>query len=280
MATATATNRPDTFVVTGCASGIGKQLTGALARDGHRVLATDVRLDALRAAAAEGAWSEERVHLRALDVRDAAAWDATVDEAVAAFGRVDVVMNVAGYLKPGYVVDTVPEDVDRHLDINTKGVIFGTRAAARHMLTQGGGHVVNIASMAALAPVPGISLYTASKYAVRAFSLAAAQELRPRGVYVTVVCPDAVATPMLDLQKDYKEAALTFSAPRILTTDEVVALLLGDVLRRRPLEVILPRSRGWLARVADIFPELGVYLGPLLQRQGASKQRRFRDDGH
>ena len=74
------------------------------------------------------------------------------------------------------------EDVHRHFDVNVKGVIFGTRAAAARMIPQGHGHVVNIASMAALAPIPGLALYSASKYAVRAFSLAAAEELRAHGV--------------------------------------------------------------------------------------------------
>src|SRR5205823_4569252 len=110
------------------------------------------------------------------------------------------------------------------------------------------GHIINIASMAALAPIPGISLYSASKYAVRGFSLAAAQELRAHGVYVTVVCPDAVQTPMLDAQLAHDEAAATFSGPRLLTVEEVGRAIIGQGLARRPLEIYLPPSRGWLAR--------------------------------
>jgi NAD(P)-dependent dehydrogenase (short-subunit alcohol dehydrogenase family) len=80
------------------------------------------------------------------------------------------------------------------------------------------------ASPAAFAPVPGLSLYAASKFAVRGFSLAAAQELRRHGVFVTVVCPDAVRTPMLALQRDYPEAALTFSGPRTLGVEAQITL--------------------------------------------------------
>ena len=82
------------------------------------------------------------------------------------------------------------------------------------MIPLGSGHIVNIASLASLVPSPGLALYSASKYAVRAFSLAAAEELREHGVAVTTVCPDAVRTAMLDKQLDYPEAALTFTAPR------------------------------------------------------------------
>ena len=109
---------------------------------------------------------------------------------------------MAGVLRVERVEDLQPESVALQLDVNTKGVILGTQAAAKVMVGQGRGHIINIASMAALAPVPGISVYSASKFAVRGFSLAAAQELEDRGVQVTVVCPDAVDTPMVDYQLD------------------------------------------------------------------------------
>lgn len=260
------------FFVTGAASGIGRALVGAIAAGGARAVATDLREDVLREAAA--GWPADRVHARALDVRDAAAWEAALDDAWAAMGGVDVLMNVAGYLRPGWAHETPADEVARHLDVNARGVMLGTMATSRRMAAAGGGHVVNIASMAALAPVPGLALYSASKYAVRAFSLAVAYELRPHGVAVTVVCPDAVQTPMLDLQKDYAEAAITFSGPRALTPDEVVAALLGPVLEKKPLLLALPAARGrrWLALLVDLFPRLAFAAAPRAFRQGRAKQ--------
>jgi 3-oxoacyl-[acyl-carrier protein] reductase len=151
-------------------------------------------------------------------------------------------------------------------------VIHGTRAAAAVMVAQRAGHIVNMGSLAALAPVPGISLYSASKFAVRGFSLAAAEELRPHGVFVTVVCPDAVRTPMLDLQVGYKEAALTFSGPRALTVEEIGDVILRDVLVRRPREAIVPRTRGWLAKLASLAPDLAAVLRPGLEKKGLAAQ--------
>ncbi len=120
-------------------------------------------------------------------------------------------------MRPGHTPELLDGDVELQIGVNLKGVIYGTREAARLMLRQPDlarrGHIVNIASLAALAPIPGLTVYSATKYAVRAFSLAAAEELRPLGIAVTVVCPDAVKTPMLDLQVGYEEAALTFTAP-------------------------------------------------------------------
>lgn len=266
---------PDRFLITGCASGIGRHLAATLLARGHRVAATDVAEDALRAAAA--GWPSDRLRLARLDVTDPAAWDEVTGAAAAAWDGLDVVLNVAGFLRPAEVRAVTDDDVHRHFDVNVKGVVFGTRAAATRMIPQGHGHVVNFASMAALAPIPGIALYSASKYAVRAFSLAAAEELRPHGVAVTAICPDAVETPMLDLQVDYEEAALTFTAPRILTVDDVARVVLGRVLRKRPLLVALPRRRALLARFADLFPSASRVLAARLRRQGLDRQRELRE---
>jgi 3-oxoacyl-[acyl-carrier protein] reductase len=271
-------DRPRRFFLTGCASGIGRHLAGALLAEGHRVWATDLDLAAL-SAHADARWPADRARVAALDVRDAAAWSRVFAEAVADMGGVDVLMNVAGYLRPGFVGEFTAEAVHLHFDVNTKGVVFGTHTAARHMLARGEGHIVNIASLAGLAPIPGIGLYSASKFAVRAFSLAAAQELAPRGVAVTVVCPDAVQTPMLDLQVDCREAALTFSGPRILSVDDVAAAILGRVLPDRPLELHLPRSRALLARVADLFPRAAMWIRPHLDRRGRARQRAMQTRG-
>lgn len=245
-----------TFMLTGGASGIGKHLTAVLLRQGRRVIATDLNIDAI-----------EAPEKHRLDVRDPEAWERVLDAA----GDVDVLMNIAGCLRPGWVHEARPEDIHMQLDVNVKGVMFGTRAAARRMAARGRGHILNFASMAALAPIPGIAVYSASKYAVRGFSLAAAQELRPRGVHVTVICPDAVRTPMLERQKDFEEAAMIFSAPRILSVEDVERAVMRALVKK-PLEVFIPRGRGCFARLADLFPGLTIRLGDRLRRRGLERQ--------
>jgi 3-oxoacyl-[acyl-carrier protein] reductase len=162
--------------------------------------------------------------------------------------------------------------VDSQIDVNLKGVVHGVRAVVPGMMAQGRGHIVNVASLAALAPVSGLALYCASKHAVRGYSLSVALELRSHGIAVTVVCPDAVQTPMLDIQRDVDAAALTFSGPRVLTPREVSEGIVR-ALDERPLEVLLPPSRGWMAKVASLAPGLGRVMEPLLRRQGRKKQR-------
>ncbi len=268
-------NQPLRAFVTGSASGIGLHVTERLLLAGHRVWATDLRIDALRRVAKDRAWPESHVVLRELDVVDDTGYAEVFADAVADLGGIDLHLNIAGYLRPAWVDAATSQDVHRHLDINIKGVVFGTQLAARQMLAQGRGHIINLASLASLAPVPGLSLYSASKFAVRSYSVAAALELRGRGVAVTAICPDAVQTPMLDLQVGFEEASLTFSGPRALTVEDV-----GDAIfkamRTRPIEIHLPRSRAWMAKLANLMPRATHRLQKHLQARGRARQQKLR----
>lgn len=262
--------------LTGCASGVGRRLADGFLRRGYRVVASDLRAEGLGAAADELGWDPGRVLVTPLDVRDARGWESVYRALMRRWGRLDWLFNVAGVIRPGWLVDATPADVDLHLDVNFKGTVHGSRLAARHMAAVGGGHIVNLSSLAGVAPVPGLGLYSASKFAVRAYSLVLAQELASVGVAVTVVCPDAIETPMLAAQVDHDEAALTFSGPRALTLDEIEALVFDRVLPRRPLEILVPGGRGLQARAAGLFPHLsGLMLGRL-RRRGIARLRRRR----
>ncbi len=260
------------IIVTGCASGIGQDLAEALIGAGHRVLATDLAYESLREHAEAKGWASSGAVVKRLDVSDPRAWDEAVRVAGRELGGVDVLINVAGVLTPGWAHELPAEAVDLHIDVNLKGVVHGMRAVVPGMLERGRGHIINVASLAALAPVPGLALYCASKYAVRGYSLAVAQELRPRGIAVTVVCPDAVQTPMLEIQRGVEAAELTFSGPRVLRPQEVSDAIL-KALERAPLEVLLPPSRGWLAKLADLVPASAGVLDPVLRWQGRRRQR-------
>lgn len=264
------------FLITGCASGIGRHLAERAVTAGHQLLATDLDAAALAREAQRLGWRAPQVDHCPLDVRDANAWPAVIDRAVQTFGRLDVVMNVAGVIQPGYVHEISPETVLLHIDVNARGVMLGTQAAARQMVRQGHGHIINISSMAGIAPIPGIASYSASKFAVRGFSLAVAHELRSHGVSVTCVCPDAVETPMLDLQMTHEAAALTFSAKRFLTVEDVGRAIFERALPRRPLEITLPRSRGWLAKLTSLWPASARWLLPSLTRDSLKRQARYR----
>jgi 3-oxoacyl-[acyl-carrier protein] reductase len=267
------------MVLTGCASGIGRHLTGALSSRGHHVVATDLDEAALAREAESRGWDRARVELRRLDVRREQDWEAALDAAESTFGRLDVLMNIAGFLHPAYVADIAMRDLDLHFDVNAKGVVLGTRAAARRMIPRRAGHIINIGSLASLSPVPGLSLYCASKFAVRGFTLAAAAELREHGVAVTLIMPDAVDTAMLDKQVGYKEAAMTFSGPKPLTVEDIERLIVETVLPGRPIEAAIPASRAFLARMANAAPGVLLGLAPLFVKRGAERQEKIKRGG-
>ncbi len=265
-------------LITGAASGIGFELARTLLLRGDAVMACDINtapMEQLR----KHATVPDHLHLRQLDVRDPIQWEQTMQAASQLWPRIDTVMNVAGVLRPGFAVDIQTADVDLHFDINTKGVIHGTQAAFRLMRNQAGensrGHIINIASMAALTPVPGVALYSASKFAVRGYSLSIVHELREQGIALTVVCPGAVATPLVEPYKHKAQAALLFLAP-LLTVEKLVREIVDHAMVKRPMELTLPRPRALLAKFAGSFPSLAsLLLGPMV-RTGLRNQSRLK----
>ena len=109
--------------------------------------------------------------------------------------------------------------------------------------------------------------------------MAAAAELAPRGIAVTVVMPDAVQTPMLDLQVHYEEAAMTFSGDAPLTVRDIESAIVDKVLPDRPMELAIPLGRGLLARLANTAPAAALLLAPSLTKKGRQAQERVKKKG-
>ncbi|HMJ10287.1 MAG TPA: SDR family oxidoreductase [Polyangiaceae bacterium] len=266
---------PRTFLVSGCASGIGKHMALSLARTADGLMVLDRNAQGLEAMLREhGLADSPRIVARTCDVRDAADWERIVAEFVERFGTLDAALNIAGVLATGYVHQMPVSEIDLQIDVNAKGVMYATRAQAQVMLRQGSGHIVNIASLAGISHVPGMAAYCASKHAVRAFSLATAHELAPHGVRVSVICPDAVETPMLEQQTHHPEAAMTFAGGRGLTLDEIERVI-STALETHPLEVIVPvprSGRGVLAKISNLFPGFSKLGLKHVQKRGLAVQ--------
>jgi 3-oxoacyl-[acyl-carrier protein] reductase len=259
-------------IVTGAASGIGKAVAERLAARGYRLILTDINDEGLKVTA-QG-WPDEQVLTRRHDVRDTAAWQEIIGLAVERWGRLDLLLNIAGYLRSGETGQTDAAEIDRHLDINAKGVIYGTHFAAVQMRKQRDGHIVNIASLAGITPVPNLTLYSASKFAVRGYSLAAALELCPQRVAVTVVCPDVIETPMIRDEKRRDSGAILFSGPKPLDVNLVADVICGKVLDKKPMELIFPVWRGWLAHLSSLSPWIWSKLHPIFIKIGRREQKK------
>jgi len=267
-----------TVWVTGAASGIGAKLASSFYEKGYQLIASDINFEGLKKNAS--LWKDDkRVLIEGQDIRSYEEWKRISQAAVSKFGKIDMLFNVSGVVTPGFLLEAKIEDVSRHLDVNAKGTIYGTRVVAEIMKSQGQGHIVNIASLAGVSPLPGMSYYSASKFAVRGFSLSVSQELKKEGISVTVICPDLVKTPMLDLQLSYeKESALVFSGPKPLTTEDIERVIFETVIPKRPLEVCLPRSRGVMAKLASFLPALVFKLEPLIAGIGRAHHQKLKKE--
>jgi 3-oxoacyl-[acyl-carrier protein] reductase len=256
---------PILILIAGAGSGIGLHLSKTLLQKGHELLLLDLNKNSLE----QNFQESQTLRILEGDVSKPDTWFAAVEIAKDLGRPISHLFNCAGVIRPGFVTDFELSDIDFHLDINTKGSILGTKIIGAEMKNQEFGHIINISSLAGLAPVSGMSLYTASKFAIRGFSLAAAAEFRNYGVDISVVCPDLVATPMLDLQLDYpEETKLTFSGPRkVLQPEDVTRILLKLMENPKPL-VCIPESRGLLAKIAGTWPWIAEMFRAGLERKG------------
>jgi NAD(P)-dependent dehydrogenase (short-subunit alcohol dehydrogenase family) len=185
-------------LVTGAGSGIGRATAILLAEEGATVLVADVSEPAARAVAAEIASAGGRAEPLPLDVTDEAAWQQATERALAAHGRLDVLVNAAGVPSAGPVAETSLAEWRRVLAVNLDGVFLGTKYGTRSMRVGQGGSIVNIASVSGVKPFAGAAAYGAGKAAVRLLSKVAAIECQDarNGVRVNVVTPGGVKTPM------------------------------------------------------------------------------------
>lgn len=260
------------IVITGAANGIGNATALALAAEGAALVLVDMDADGLSALRPVFAGEGVRASIVRADVRQSAALEDVVRQAVRTFGRVDAVVNCAGIVIPG-AIDTCPaDDITRQLDTNLGGTINVTRAFVPQFKRQGSGHVVLIASLAGLVPLPGESIYAASKFAVRGFAHSIAHELRATGVAVTVVCPDSTRTRMLEIEAADPGSSLSFSSPA-MEPAEVARAIIGALLRPR-VEVTVPDLRGRLIRWLGAMPGVFGWIYPLLD--ATSRRRKVR----
>jgi short-subunit dehydrogenase len=244
-------------VVTGAGSGIGHASAAAYAEVGARVHLVDSSAERLDGVCQEIRARGGRATGHVLDCTDPDALGTLARDVMTAEGRIDVLQNGVGVLVSGACHETEIENWHRALEVNLLSVVHALRAFVPYFLGQRRpAHVVNIASLAGLVPFPYTAAYSASKAAVVALSEVARMELSHRGIYVTVVCPGAVRTRilehgMLDLPGD-SGPAIRRAFERFATSPDQVATRILRAVRRRRSVVLATPSMGplwWLRRV-------------------------------
>ncbi|ADG97200.1 short-chain dehydrogenase/reductase SDR [Segniliparus rotundus DSM 44985] len=187
--------RGKVVLITGGAQGIGRKTAEAFVAQGAKVAIGDLDVDLAKKAADEIGGD---VLALPLDVSDYDQFAKFIEDAEKALGPIDVLVNNAGVMIVGDIVDEPQRVTDKQLMIDLNSVIFGSREAAKRFVPRRCGHIINIASLAGKIGVPGLSSYNAAKYGVVGFSEALRGELRPYGVEVTTIMPLFIQTALID----------------------------------------------------------------------------------
>ena len=249
------------WLVTGSSRGLGRALADAVLAAGHRLVATARKTADLADLASR---HREKLRAVALDVTDAAAARAAVAAAKEAFGRLDVVVNNAGYANVCSIEDAPLEDFRAQVETNFFGVVNVTRAALPVLRAQRSGHIIQISSVGGRLGSPGLAAYQSSKWAVGGFSEVLAKEVGPLGIRVTVVEPGGMRTDWAGasmridpFNPDYQPSVGAFSqAARGRAEDmrgdpskvaQVVVRLVAE--KDPPLRILLGTDAVFLGRV-------------------------------
>jgi len=184
------------WFITGAGSGLGTGIARAALRAGDRVVATGRNLEKVRKAYPDAA--QENIAFVQLDVADETQAKAAVDEAVKRFGRIDVLVNNAGYSLLGNFEQMTTAEIQQQFAPNFYGVVHVMQAALPVMRRQRSGHIINISSVAVVVGLKHCAAYAATKFAVEGLSLSVATEVEKFGIKITVVEPGFFRTDLLD----------------------------------------------------------------------------------
>jgi NAD(P)-dependent dehydrogenase (short-subunit alcohol dehydrogenase family) len=261
-------------IVTGGASGFGRGLAMELARRGARVVVADVDLAGARETAEAIAAAGGEAEAGGLDVTDEVAFRSLVEDVASRHGRLDVLVNNAGLGVEGEVAAIPLAHWERIFAVNFWGVLHGTRAAWAVMLRQGSGHIVNVASLAELTPMPLGAPYAATKYAVVGLTASVKLEGRDPGIRATAVCPGFITSRVFEnaLYTDVsKDELLALNPFRFLSADDAARRALDGVAKNRAV-VVFP----WYARLISVLWRLAPALVTSLLLKSLRDLRRTR----
>jgi NAD(P)-dependent dehydrogenase (short-subunit alcohol dehydrogenase family) len=266
---------PKVVLVTGASSGIGEAVAARLAKDGHQVFGTSRK----------GGGTRGGVEMLVLDVCSDASVQSCVEGLLRKAGRIDVLVNNAGYLLSGAIEEATLEEARAQLETNFFGVARMVKAVLPAMRRARSGHIVTVSSLAGLVPVPFWGFYNASKFAVEGYMETLRHELRPFGIRVAMVEPGAIHTPFYENPQQaramseyapWRDRALKTMrhfagrAPRPGVVAEVVARLVAS--RNPPLRNRITREASVFSFLRWLLPgsafEAGTRRGFNLDREG------------
>ncbi len=261
-----------TVIITGGSEGVGAATARMFAEAGANLMLVarnKKNLDAI----AEELRAKTKVEVFAMDVSDAEACVDVFKKAAFEFGRVDVLVNNAGYHKRGNIEDVEATDLGKMIDVNLKAPLMLSRIALPYLREAGGGAIINVGSLAGRAPIPGSAGYAASKAGLRSFTYALGMELADSNIKLAVVSPGPIDTGFIMADID-ATSDLTFSQP--ISTAEEVAQAVLDLCGNNLRELSMPKLSGFLTTIMYLFPGLNRLVRPTLESKGAKVKAKLK----
>lgn len=253
--------------ITGGGSGIGRGLALALADRGVQVCVADIKFEAAQAVANQCGPDSSAVEL---DVRDSDQVADCIQSFAKSKDRLDFLFNNAGIGISGESYELTAEHWDRIIDVNIRGVANGVSTAYPIMANQGSGHIINTASLAGLGPAPFLTSYATTKHAIVGLSKSLRIEAAPLGVNISVLCPAAIETPLLDSKNpsDLPKISWVPNIRQLLTKIagpaypvEKFATKTLAAIKRNVGVIVVPRRARFLWRLGCLLPGFVEKLG-------------------
>lgn len=261
-----------TVVITGGSEGVGAATARAFAARGANLVLVARNKRNLETIATE-LREKTRVQIVPMDVSDAEACVNLFKKAQFEFEQIHVLINNAGYHERGPVAAVSADNLADMVDVNLRAPIVLCRLAVPLMQEAGEGAIINVASLAGRTPVPGAATYSATKFGLRAFSFALAEELQGSGIKVAAVSPGPIDTGFIMSNIDVV-TDLTFSQP-ISTADEVAAEIV-KLCSNDKRERSMPPVSGLLTYLTYLWPSIGRVMRPLLEKKGRRVKRELK----
>ena len=258
-----------TVIVTGGSEGVGAATARAFASAGANLVLVARTRKNLEVIADELS-RITRVEVVPMDVSDAEACANLLKKAAFEFGAIHVLVNNAGFHARGPVESVSADDLGKMVDVNLKAPIILCRLAIPYLREAGQGAIINVASLAGRTPVPGAATYSATKFGLRAFTFAVAEELVGTDIKLAALSPGPVDTGFImdniDIVTD-----LTFSQP--LSTAEQCAQEILSLCGDNRRESSMPPISGFLTLLTYLFPSIGRAMRPVLEKKGRRVKR-------
>ncbi len=261
-----------TVIITGGSEGVGAATARLFAAAGANLMLVARNKKNLEAIAEE-LRDKTRVEIFAMDVTDVDACNDLFKKAALEFGRIDVLVNNAGFHARGNVRDVDVADLGRIIVVNLRAPIVLSRISLPYLEEAGGGAIINVASLHGRLASAGATTYSASKFGLRIFTLALREELQGTGIKAAVVSPGPIDTGFIMENLDNVDD-IVFSQP-MSTADEVGQAIL-DLCGNNEREQAMPRSSSILTSVAYVMPWVAKLLKPMLEKKGAKTKAKIK----